>query len=404
MAPARALERSATAKEKDRDPGAPWIRAAWISAASGIAVVALLHAASGALVSGATRARPHFTADLARQALDMASLDAIKSGLLLGLGLLFIGFARRGKIRRTAAAIAVLAVVAVDLWTVDRKIMDPQLGSPEDYAGYFMETPEVTFLKSDSTLFRVYPLQWNDSRLAAYGIASVLGYHPAKPKLYQALADTAGIMSSMEMLRFLNVKYVLLDGKLPPSTPGVALRHEGDINVYEIEGVLPRAYVVHRLKPVRDDAVALATIRTNGFNPAREALWTGNEPLPPMAEPAERDSVRVLRYDFNEAELMVVTQAPGLFVLADQYDPDWQAAVDGKPATIHRVNYLMRGVLVEPGAHRIQFRYEPRALRTGIRISGASLLVTVLIAGAGLFQRRRRPPGPERTEPAGASA
>ena len=400
----RALERPATAKEKDRDPGAPWIRAAWISAASGIAVVALLHAASGALVSGATRARPHFTADLARQALDMASLDAIKSGLLLGLGLLFIGFARRGKIRRTAAAIAVLAVVAVDLWTVDRKIMDPQLGSPEDYAGYFMETPEVTFLKSDSTLFRVYPLQWNDSRLAAYGIASVLGYHPAKPKLYQALADTAGIMSSMEMLRFLNVKYVLLDGKLPPSTPGVVLRHEGDINVYEIEGVLPRAYVVHRLKPVRDDAVALATIRTNGFNPAREALWTGNEPLPPMAEPAERDSVRVLRYDFNEAELMVVTQAPGLFVLADQYDPDWQAAVDGKPATIHRVNYLMRGVLVEPGAHGIQFRYEPRALRTGIRISGASLLVTVLIAGAGLFQRRRRPPGPERTEPAGASA
>src|SRR5207249_321370 len=185
----RALERPATAKEKDRDPGAPWIRAAWISAASGIAVVALLHAASGALVSGATRARPHFTADLARQALDMASLDAIKSGLLLGLGLLFIGFARRGKIRRTAAAIA-------------------------------------------------------------------------------ALADTAGIMSSMEMLRFLNVKYVLLDGKLPPSTPGVVLRHEGDINVYEIEGVLPRAYVVHRLKPVRDDAVALATIRTNGFNPA----------------------------------------------------------------------------------------------------------------------------------------
>ena len=394
----KALERPAATKEKGRDPGAPWIRAAWISAGAGVAVVAILHAFSGGLVSGAARVRPHFTPDLARQALDMASLDAIKSGLLLGLGLLFIGMARRGKMTRAAAAIAVLLVVAVDLWTVDRKIIDPQLGSPEDYAGYFMETPEVTFLKSDSTLFRVFPLDPHDSRLAAYGVASVLGYHPAKPKLYQALADTAGIMSSLDMLRFLNVKYVLLDGKLPPTTPGVTLRHEGDINVYEIVGVLPRAYVVHRLKPVRDDAVAMATIRTNGFNPAKEALWTGDS-LPVMSEPAERDSVRVLRYDFNEAEFLVLTQTPGLFVLADQYDPDWEATVDGKPATIHRVNYLMRGVLVGPGAHRIHFRYEPRSLREGIRISGASLLVTVLIAGAGLFQRRRRRGASGRAEP-----
>ncbi len=395
----KALEGPEGTREKGRDPGAPWIRAAWIAAGSGVALVAGLHAVSGPLMNGAMRTRPSFTPDLARQALDLASFDAIKAGTLLGLGLLFIGFARRGRMSRTAAAIAVLAVVAVDLWTVDRKIIDPQVGSQEDYAGYFLETPEVTFLKSDSTLFRVYPLQWNDSRLAAYGIASVLGYHPAKPRLYEALADTVGIMSSLEMLRFLNVKYVLLDGKLPPTTPGVTLRHEGDINVYEVQGALPRAYVVHRLKPVRDDAVALATLRTRAFDPAREALWTGSDPLPALSEPMEPDSVHVLGYDFNEAEFQVRTQTAGLIVLADQYDPDWTATVDGKPATIHRVDYLLRGVLIGPGLHRIQFRYEPRALQNGIRISLASLVLTVLIAGAGVFQGRWRPePGESRLE------
>ena len=399
----QALERPAAAR--DKDPGAPWVRAAILAAASGAAMVAVLHALSGSIVGEAVRARPHFTPDLARQALDMASLDAVKGGFLLGMGLLFIAFARRGKMSRVAATVAILAVTVVDLWVVDRKIIDPQVGSPEDYAGYFMETAEVTFLKSDSTLFRVFPLQWNDSRLAAFGVASVLGYHPAKPKLYQALADTAGIMSSLDMLRFLNVKYVLLDGKLPPSTVGVTLRHEGDVNVYEVEGALPRAYVVHRLKPVRDDVVALATIRTGDFNPGREALWTGADPLPPMAEPGEPDQVRVLRYDFNEAEFLVSTASPGLFVLADQHDPDWRADADGRPATIHRVDYLMRGVLIGPGVHRIRFRYEPRALQAGIRISAASLLLTVLIAGAGLF-RRRRSAGPStrrRDEPAGES-
>ncbi len=388
----KALERPAPAKDKTKDPGASWIRAAVLSAVAGVAVTVLLHAISEPLENLALRGHPNLGADGARQALDMASLDAIKSALLLGIGFFVIGFARRGRMTRTAAALALLTVTAADLWVIDRKIIDPQVGSVEDYAGYFKETPEVTFLRSDSTLFRVFPLQWNDSRLAAYGIASVLGYHPAKPKLYQALADTVGIMSSLDMLKFLNVKYALLDGPLPPGTPGMALRHDGEIKVYEVEGALPRGYVVHRLKPVRDDVVALATLRTRNFDPAHEALWTEPDPLPPMAEPATPDSVSVIRYDFNEAAFLVSTTAPGLFVLSDQYDPDWRATVDQVPATIHRVDYLMRGVLIDPGVHRVRFTYVPHALEAGIRVSTLSLLLTLALAGAGVFQRRRRAP------------
>ena len=385
----KALERPAASRDKARDPGAPWVRAAILAAVAGVAVTALLHALSDSIIGAAVRGHPNLGAEGARQALDMASLDAIKSALLLGIGFLVVAFARRGRMTRTVAAVALLLLTVVDLWVVDRKIIDPQVGSPEDYAGYFRETPEVTFLKSDKSLFRVFPLEWNDSRLAAYGVASVLGYHPAKPKLYQALADTAGIMSSLEMLKFLNVKYVLLDGRLPDTTPGVTLRQEGAVKVYEIQGALPRAYVVHRLKAVRDDVVALATIRTRDFDPSQEALWTEPDPLPPMAQPLVRDSVTVLRYDFNEAEFLVSTAGSGLFVLADQYDPDWKATVDGTPAAIHRVDYLMRGVLIGPGVHRIRFTYAPHALQAGIRISTLALALTVLLAGAGLVQRRR---------------
>ncbi|HMI31764.1 MAG TPA: YfhO family protein, partial [Candidatus Limnocylindrales bacterium] len=384
-----ALDRGAPGRDKGRDPGSPWVRAAVIAGAGGVALVALHHALSGPIVNAAIRGRPNFTADAARQALDMASLDAIKSGILLGIGFLIIAFARRGRMTPIVAALAILAVTAVDLWVIDRKIIDPQVGSSQDYAENFTETPEVAFLKSDPTLFRVLPLDPHDSRLAAYGVASVLGYHPAKPKLYQALADTAGIMSSLDMLRFLNVKYVLLDGHLPPGTPGVTLRQDGVVKVYEVAGALPRAYVVHRLRPVRDDVVALATIRTNNFAPSREALWTEPDPLPSMAEPVQPDSVRVIRYDFNEAEFMISTAAPGLFVLADQYDPDWTATVDGATATIHRVDYLLRGVLVGPGVHRIRFHYVPRALEAGSHVSILSLALTIALAGAGLIQRRR---------------
>lgn len=390
-----ALSRAAPTKVKGAtDPGSPWARAAALAVLGGIAVVALLRALGSRLEVAATHSRPNFGAEAARQALDLASLDAVKSGILLAFGFLAVALARRGRLSRLGAAAAILALTAVDLWVVDRKIMDPQVGSPQEYEEYFKETSEVTYLKSDSTLFRVLPIQWNDSRLAAYGIASVMGYHPAKPRLYQALADTAGIMSSLKMLQFLNVKYALADGYIPQGTEGFTLRHDGETKVYEIDGWLPRAYVVHRLKPVRDDVVSLATIRTGHFEPAHEALWTEPDPLPAMEAPDVADSVRVVRYSFNEAEFLVATSAPGLFVVADQYDPDWQATIDGAPATIHRVDYLMRGILIQPGVHRIRFRYEPRALAAGVRISIVSLVLTLALAGAGLVVRPRGAPPP----------
>jgi hypothetical protein len=176
----------------------------------------------------------------------------------------------------------------------------------------------------------------------------------------------------------------------------VALRQDGPIKVYEILGALPRAYIVHRLKLVRDDVVALATIRTKGFEPAQEALWTDPD-VPALQAPSIPDSVRVIRYDFNEAEFLAVTAAPGLFVLADEWDPDWKATVDGAPAAIRRVDYLMRGVILGPGAHRVRFTYVPHALLAGIRISTLSFALTILLAGAGFFLSRRRLAPPEET-------
>ncbi len=383
-----ALRRPEGAPGKRRDSGSPWMRAALFALLGGFAVLFILNLAAPSIRAYAVGSRPNFDAARASKALDMASIDAIKTGAFLAAALAVIALYRRGRLSRTAAAGLILGVTAVDLWAVDRKIIDPLVASPREYEENFRETPEITFLRSDSTQFRVLPLRWDDSRLAAFGIASVLGYHPAKPRLYQAFMDTVGI-NSLWTLRMLNVKYVLADGTFPPETEGAALRHQGDVNVYELEGFRPRAYMSHAIRPVRDDGVAMATIRTQGFDPRAEVLWS--EPLPPpaTAEPLAPDSVRTIRYDFNEVEYMVSTAAPGLFVTVEQFDPDWSVTIDGKPARIHRVNYLMRGVPLQAGVHRVRFTYTPRALAAGIRISLASALAALLLGAWGLWRRRR---------------
>jgi hypothetical protein len=78
----------------------------------------------------------------------------------------------------------------------------------------------------------------------------------------------------------------------------------------------------------------------------------------------------------------------GLLVLSDLHYPGWKAEVDGEEVDIERVNYLMRGVPLEDGEHRVEFRYEPASWRIGWILSLAGLIVLVLLLVSGGQWRR----------------
>jgi uncharacterized membrane protein YfhO len=88
----------------------------------------------------------------------------------------------------------------------------------------------------------------------------------------------------------------------------------------------------------------------------------------------------------NSLEIAVDSTVPGYLVLADTYYPGWKATVNGEAAPILRANYAFRAVPVPAGAHTVQFTFEPTHWRTGLLISGISLLITV--AGWALSLRK----------------
>ena len=55
---------------------------------------------------------------------------------------------------------------------------------------------------------------------------------------------------------------------------------------------------------------------------------------------------------------------------------------------VQRVDYLIRGVSVPAGAHRVEFRYQPSSWRAGWIVSAVALLV--ILAAAALGWRRRQ--------------
>jgi uncharacterized membrane protein YfhO len=59
-------------------------------------------------------------------------------------------------------------------------------------------------------------------------------------------------------------------------------------------------------------------------------------------------------------------------VLSEIYDPGWHAYLDGKSVPIYLVDYVLRGISVPGGSHRVALRYEPPLLRAGMIISGCA--------------------------------
>jgi uncharacterized membrane protein YfhO len=93
-----------------------------------------------------------------------------------------------------------------------------------------------------------------------------------------------------------------------------------------------------------------------------------------------------VRYEPERVELRARADRRGLVVLSDVWFPGWKATVDGRDVPIHRVDYLLRGVVVGPGEHKIVMRYQPWSWRIGWIVS---LLTALLLLGA-LWKSARR--------------
>jgi Bacterial membrane protein YfhO len=178
---------------------------------------------------------------------------------------------------------------------------------------------------------------------------------------------------------------------------GSDLTRRGSFAGYFVEPVLifsvpdaqPRAYVVGSARGIPDDASALSTLLSPGFDPAREvvlAAETDRAPLPfaGTARVSERRSDRLV--------VDVETSGPGWLVVVEAWDPGWSARVDGHAAAVERANLGFRAVAVPAGVHRVDMVFRPRTFGSSLWISGASLALC-----AGLWIASSRPTREEAT-------
>jgi hypothetical protein len=156
--------------------------------------------------------------------------------------------------------------------------------------------------------------------------------------------------------------------------PAYRLVHSGDVKIYQNLEVLPRAFVVPRMRQVTDDEEALAILQDPSFDPATSLVvteGTNGEDVPQ----GESSTAEIVSYEPEQAQVRVSMKDAGWLVLTDTFYPGWTAEVDGERVPIHLADLYFRAVAVDSGEHEVLLRYQP----TGTYISLALNLVGWLV-------------------------
>jgi len=142
--------------------------------------------------------------------------------------------------------------------------------------------------------------------------------------------------------------------------------------VYENPRVLPRFFLVYRVRRAAGLEAVLAHLRAADFDPAREAVVEGTAPKLSERGGSAPAPVRVMEYGTRSLRLDAETAAPALLVTSEAYYPGWHAAVDGREQPILMVNGAFRGLALAPGRHVIRMWFSPAILWWSLAAGGAA--------------------------------
>jgi hypothetical protein len=238
-------------------------------------------------------------------------------------------------------------------------------------------------------VFRVY----NEYRIyenygVPYALEDAWGASPLRLARYDELYRS---LRMERVWQLLNVKYVIT-WRQELYVPSDIIYQEaaGDVVTYvhRLEQVAPRAWWVYRAQELSEDET-LARLDAFDFDPAGAAIVSPRASLsltpPPDAQHAQVDIVSrtpgMLRLD-------ATTPTDGLLMLSEIHYPGWRATVDGQPVPILRADYILRGVPIPAGQHRVELVYRPLSFIWGAVISGITLLALV-VAGLWFVLARR---------------
>lgn len=326
---------------------------------------------------------------------NIAFRNTAYSGIIITASLLLILLLSKTKYRVFFLALLVLTVF--DLLRQSqyhRPFIKEELLYPKENT--------VTYLQQNSSGYRfsiTHPDLLPSNLQDVYDLRAVDGVGPLFPDRYNQFIASANAEKLTDSLpRFprtlfyesprqpfvslFNVKYILSLKELEdPSFKEV--KRENQTLIYENTKVLPKAWIVKWTSLIRDPLETMKYLRSANFNPGLEAILENETDLRFSAA-----TPRIVKSVIGEGKASFETEGDGILVFSEQFLPGWRSYIDGKEVKIQRVNFDLIGLIIPPGNHQVDLKYEPASFLLGKRISLITLIALFALTLFYLLKRQ----------------
>ena len=204
-------------------------------------------------------------------------------------------------------------------------------------------------------------------KLQAYGMTGIVTNENAKQIFDTIQIDEIAVSDSNAVLNMLNTKYLIVD------------RTKNPVKNTNTNGAAWFVGTVKFVNSSNDEMKAL-----EGLNSKNEAIFNSKDfPSISMKKAYSKDSTAtieltsygtdILKYSSNSK-----TALPAIF--SEVYYPEgWNCYVDGKQIETFRANYILRGAIIPAGKHAVEWKFEPESYTKGSTYASIFSVLTLLL-------------------------
>ena len=335
----------------------------------------------------------------------MVSADAWRSIIVILIGFALLFLYKMKKLRADYMVICMAVLCLVDMWQVDKRYLNDEMFVPKSERDmpHQATSTDLAIMKDKSLDYRVLNLASNtfNENETSFFHKSIGGYHPAKLRRYQemidayiapemqaamqAIAAKNGNMQEVDgakvfpVLNMLNTKYFIL-----PLQGGATMPLQ---NIYA-QG---NGWFVDKINYVADANAEYAGV---GKIDVRHEAVADKKFESVLGQARSNDStaiVKLVKYEPNNLQYTIESKKGGVVVFAEIYYPGWTATIDGQPAELGRVNYILRALNVKAGKHTVVLDFHPTSISTTETIAYIAIVILLLaIIGAGYMRFKNR--------------